>query len=57
MVVPVEIDPLDGMALVDSGLILTSEAEDRDAISRAFRLLLDSTVVGRKARPTSAPRR
>ncbi len=42
MVVPVEIDPLDGMALVDHRLISTSEVEDRDAISRAFRLLLDS---------------
>ena len=42
VVVPVEVGPADGMALVDSGLISTSEVEDRDAISRAFRLLFDS---------------
>ena len=41
VVVPVEIDPIDGMALVDSGLISTNEVEDRDAIRRAFRRLLD----------------
>ena len=34
MVVPVEVDPADSMALVDSGLISTSEVEDRDAIGR-----------------------
>ncbi len=50
MVIPVVVEPLDGMALVDNRLILTSEVEDRDAIRRAFRLLLDRL---RDASPTT----
>ncbi len=41
VVVPVEIDPLDGEVLADYSLISLSEVEDRDAITRAFRRLLD----------------
>ncbi len=41
MVIPVEIDPLDGEVLADYDLILRSEVDDRDAIGRAFRRLLD----------------
>ena len=50
VVVPIEFEPLDGVAMVDSGLISTNEVEDRAAISRAFRRLLDSL---RDASPSS----
>ncbi len=41
VVVPVEIEPLDGEALAGYGLLSWNEVEDRDAIRRAFRRLLD----------------
>ena len=50
VVVPVEIGPLDGEVLADYDLILRSEVEDRAAISRAFRRLLDRL---RDASPTT----
>ena len=42
VVVPVEVEPLDGEALVDCGLLSVSEVEDRNAIARVIRHWLDS---------------
>ena len=42
VVVPIEVEPLDGKALVDYGLLSLNEVEDRDAIVRAFRHWLDA---------------
>ena len=41
VIVPVEVGPLDGEALVDCGLLSWCEVDDRDAILRAFRDWLD----------------
>ena len=41
LIVPVEVEPLDGAALVDCGLLSSNEVEDRDAIVRAIRHWLD----------------
>ena len=37
VVVPVVVEPRDGKALVDCGLLTWNEVEDRDAILRAIR--------------------
>lgn len=42
LVVPVEVEPFDGEALRDKGLLSVNQVEDRDAIGRAILRLLRS---------------
>ena len=47
LIVPVEVGPRDGEALVDRGLLSLNEVEDRNAIARAFRRWLDGLRAAR----------